>query len=91
MGLNVGMNDGGPVGACVASAEGAPVVYGDAKVSEAVNDTYWLVVDTCGKSELKRPTCRMPGSRSAKCLSRAVLLSLASTKEAAARAASIRI
>lgn len=42
------------------------------------------------ESELEGHTCRTPGSRSAKCFSRAVLLSFASTKEAAARAASIR-
>lgn len=36
-------------------------------------------------------TCRIPGSRSAKCFSRAVLLSLAKTKDAAARADRVRI
>lgn len=36
-------------------------------------------------------TCKMPGSRSEKCFSRAVLPSLDKTKEAAARAARVRI
>lgn len=36
-------------------------------------------------------TCRIPGRRSAKCFSRAVLLSLDRTKDAAARAAKVRI
>lgn len=36
-------------------------------------------------------TCRMPGRRSEKCFSKAVLLSLDRTKEEAARAARVRI